>query len=404
MADIKINAITGMNNISSSFFKDDGVASPRVVRNADITVDGKATKRDGTQVFLALPGAHSLWACDLCMLCSAYGRLYDISTGEAVDVGGVSGVQTEKLDYVLIEGLVYISNKYWNRVYHPATQVLSDWGILPPSGPILSAGAGGLQPGTYHVTLTTIDQGKISGNGPISSITLDAVGGIGIYSRPANTLVWATDQDGYVFTLVGDVDSIVEIPTVEPLPSFMCSPPPPLTCITYAFGRVWGVDGDTLLYSEPYQPGYFKPISNRFKFNSPITLVAHISTGIFVGMKDRTIFLAGTEPEKMSQVLAGAGSVKGTLAYCDNLPELGDVLGTPEKGYTDVPVWRTVDGIVAGNVSGRLFNLTKNKINMNAADVGASLYRQTSGGFQFLTSSKVSDTVSCDQWRNGVLL
>ena len=143
-----------------------------------------------------------------------------------------------------------------------------------------------------------------------------------------------------------------------------------------------------MYYSEPFQYSLFKVSSNKFSFDSPITLIAKVPTGLFIGMKDQTKFLAGTEPNQMQQSDAGGGSVAGSLAYCNNLPDLGSILGTPEKGFVDVPVWLMEDGIVAGNISGKVYNLTKNKIKMGIPLKGASLYRNFEGVFQFLTSFK----------------
>jgi hypothetical protein len=129
-------------------------------------------------------------------------------------------------------------------------------------------------------------------------------------------------------------------------------------------------------------------------------------------MEDRTRFLAGTEPEKMVQTDAGAGSIKNTLAYCNNMPELGWTLGTPEKDFADVPVWLTSEGIVVGNPSGKFFNITKNKIKMSIPNQGASLYRNLEGKIQFLTSFRkgstgssagFSDADTDDAFKNGAI-
>lgn len=389
MAEININAFTGMNNVNPSFSVKKGVVAPRIVLNSDVDDSGKVNIRDGLTAYLALAGSHSLWACEECMICAADNVLYDISTGVAVSVSSINGPSSAPLDYAYVEGKIYVSNQYWNGIYNPANGTFAQWGISIPDQPVIIAADGNLPLGTYHVTMTNVVNGEISGNGPIAKITLSSGGGIRILNKPAGALIWATDQDGYTFSLVGSVGTIVDIPTIEPLPSFMCTPPLPLTNITYAFGRVWGARGNILYYSEPYQPGWFKFTSNRFLFTSEITVIAKVSSGLFVGMKDKTVFLSGVEPDQMTELSAGAGSIRGTLAYCNNLPELGDILGTPEKGYVDVPVWRTTEGIVAGNVTGKLYNLSKHKIKMGAPDIGASLYRQKNGIFQYLTSSSV---------------
>ena len=398
MSDIKINGFTGMNNMQSSFYSGKGVMQPRAVVNADVDASGKISKRQGYAHFMNLPNAHSLWACKSCMLCASDGVLYDISNGTSQAITSISGDRTRRefLSYELVEDKVYFSNCFCNGIYDYKSGVVSDWGITLPDQPVLVEIGGGLVSGTYHVTFTNIDSnGSISGNGQIASIILNSDNsGIQVLNRPSGALVWATDSNNYHFMLIGDVDAISEIPTSEPLPTFLCSPPPCFSIIHSAFGRIWGAVDDTLYYSEPYQFGLFKLSSNFFKFDSEITLIASVASGIFIGMKDRTVFLNGTEPEQMSELSAGAGSIRGTLSYANNLPELGDILGTPEKGFVDVPVWRTTEGIVAGNITGKLYNLTKHKLKMGLPSYGASMYRQNNGGFQFLTSSVLSGRTS----------
>jgi hypothetical protein len=235
--------------------------------------------------------------------------------------------------------------------------------------------------------MANVVDGELSGNGPISVITLSAEGGIIILNRPSGAIVWCTECNEGTFYRIGETDSILDITSVEPLPSIFCHPPPYMNNLCYAFGRMWGSVGKIVYYSQPFQLGLFRSNMNRFVFDSDITLIAQVPTGMFVGTTEKTFFLSGSEPAKMVQTFAGAGSIPGTLAYCNNLPELGDVLGTAEKGYVDVPVWRTADGVVAGNSSGRLYNLSKNKVRMDVPSVGASLYRNVEGTFQFLTSS-----------------
>ena len=397
MADININGFSGANNIKDEerFFSNvsKGIAEPRVILNADIDLVGQLNKRKGKTLFITKAGAHSLWAGNTCMLFAAGGVLYRIAQGEAVNVGTLTGLQYP-LSYVEIDDKVYISNKYWQGVFNPADNSVTSFGVAVPPGPMLLTASGNLPAGTYHICMTNVGADDISGNSLISSITLSAEGGIQILNRPANALVWATDSDEYLFYLVGAVDTVVDIPTVEPLPSFLCSPPPYLENLCYAFGRVWGSVGSTVYYSEPFKPGWFKVTSNKFTFDSTVTLIAKVSTGLFIGMEEKTIFLTGTEPDQMAQSDAGAGSIKGTLDYCNNVPDLSSTLSTSEKGLVDVPIWLTTEGIVAGSTSGTLYNLTKNKIKMGIPAQGASLYRNLEGVFQFLTSFKQGATGS----------
>ena len=413
MSEININGFSGANNVKSEedFYSAKGVASPRIILNADVDLTGRLSVRKGKKLLIALPGAHSLWAGNNCMLCVANGILYRNVNGQAITIGAVAGPK-HSFSYIDVDDKVYLANPYWQGVFDPLNNSLSSWGVPQPPGAMLLSGNGNLPAGTYHVCMTNVVSGELSGNGAITQIELAAEGGIQILNRPAGALVWVTDSDEYLFYLVGAVDMIVDLPTVEPLPSFLCSPPPYLENLCYAFGRIWGSNGSDVYYSQPFNFSWFKLNSNKYSFEDEVTLIAKVPTGLFIGMKNRTKFLLGTIPEQMSQQDAGAGSIKNTLAYCNNMPELGWTLGTPEKDFADVPVWLTTEGIVVGNPSGKFFNITKNKIKMSIPEEGASLYRNLEGKIQFLTSFRkgtigsgagFSDADTDDAFKNGAI-
>lgn len=416
MPEIRVSSFTGMNNIKAkdNFWSnaEARLAEPRLVVNADVSFSGNIRKRSGETLFLTLAGAHSLWAGTSCMLVAAAGKLYRIEGKVLKEVTDISGPE-DTLSYEEVDDKVYISNPWWNIVYSPGTDTVTDWGIALPNGPALVQAAGAMPVGTYHVTMTNVVNDDISGNGPITSIELTVEGGIQILNRPAGALVWVTDENEGIFYLAGAVDMIMSIPSVEPLPTFLCNPPPNMSHLCFAFGRMWGASGSTVYYSEPFETSWFKSSQNKFEFDDEVTLIARVSTGMFFGLRSKTIFMLGNEPEQMQEQAAGAGSIPGTLVYANNLPELGDVLGTPEKGFVTVPVWRTSEGIVAGNVMGRLYNLTKHKLRMGVPERGASLYRSYEGLFQFLTSSKLSqghsgtgaeDTETTDVFKNSGII
>lgn len=391
MAEIDTKSFSGANNvkIGEQFYSHPKlkIVEPRVILNSVVDLEGKLVARKGKTLNTALAGSHSLWAGNYCMLCVAGGYLYRLSGGHATQICAVNPLKYP-YSYIDADDKVYISNPYWQGVFDPTTNTVSSWGVPLPPGAMLLSGSGSLPAGSYHVCMTNVTNGELSGNGQISVITLAVAGGIQILNRPAGALVWITDMNEGIFYLVGETNKIVDLPTVEPLPSFLCAPPPYLENLCYAFGRIWGSSGKDVYYSESFKLGWFKLDSNKFSFSDTVTMIAKVPTGLFVGMRNITKFLAGTSPEQMAQSDAGAGSIKGTLAYCNNMPELGWTLGTPEKDFTDVPVWLTSEGVVVGSPTGKFFNITKNKIKMAVPESGASLYRNLDGVIQFLTSFK----------------
>jgi len=384
---ITVGAFVGMNNLDSSDNQciKNGVGYPRIILNSDVTSRGRLRKRDGYTKVVSLTAPHSMWAGDKCMLCVSGGMLYRIEGATATAVGAVTD-NDSPMYYAEVGSLVYYSNRFCNGVFDPDANSTSSWGIDLPNGPMLSSANGNLDAGTYHVCLTTENDNEISGNGPIGQISLSSEGGISISNRGEDDIVWCTDPNGDIFFRVGKTDSIVNIPSVEPLPSLFCYPPPYVQHLTHAFGRMWGSVGNRVYYSEPFKWSWWKKGTSYFEFATNVTMIAKTRTGLFIGCEDRTHCLLGTKPEEMQNLDVGAGAIPGTLAYCNNLIELGDTISPPEKKHESVPVWVSEEGIVAGNPVGRLFSLSQGKVKFSPGKHGASLYRQKNGDFQYLTS------------------
>lgn len=413
---IVLRDFLGMNNIKTEegLFKDSKI-EPRIILNADVTVKGRLVKRSGATKLLSLTSPYSLWSGTEAMLCASAGKLYRISQGQAVEICDISGPKAD-LFYSEIGDKVYISSSYWNTVFTPSDNSVSDWGLALPEQPTVSCVASGsLSIGVYQICFTRFNGKEISGNGAIALVRLTSKGGIYVSNRDSDLLIWMTDPNGSKFFLVGQMIDMItgSAQSSEPLPSFLCSPPPYMEHITYAFGRVWGSVGSILYYSEPFHPEWFRSQLNRFEFDQDITLVAQVSTGLFIGCEDNTYFLGGTEPRQMKQLLAGKGAVPGTLVYCNNLPELGDVLSPPERIHVGVPIWLSQEGIVIGNSSGKLFNLTQQKVKFAPGVKGAAVHRIKNGEFQYLTSFKqgspgsgfgMADSATAEVVRNGRVL
>ena len=410
--EIKIQQFTGMQNIkdSGSLFVKEGIVEPRIILNSDVTNKGRLKKRDGYTQVAALTTPHSLWGGSTCMLCVSGGALYQIEGDTATSRGTITD---DLLFYAEVGDLVYLSSKSYNGIFDPDTNTISDWGIDLPNGPVCSSTTGSLEAGIYHVCLTTESDDEISGNGPISQITLSTEGGISISNRGSDEIVWCTDPNGDTFYRVGKTDTIVNLPTVEPLPSLFCYPPPYVQYLTHAFGRMWGSIGNKVYYSDPFKWAWWKKGTGFFEFATDVTMIAKTKTGLFIGCEDRTHCLLGTKPEEMQNLDVGTGAIPGTLAYCNNIIELGDTISPPEKKHESVPVWVSEEGIVAGNPVGRLFSLSQGKVKFSPGDTGASLYRQKNGDFQYLTSFPkggeedsigMSDEATVEVIRNGVVI
>lgn len=392
---LKVKNFVGMDNVRQS---EGDVSAPRVVLNADVTAEGRVLKRSGRSLVVDLPGAHSIWEGYGLMFCAAKGILYKIQDNVKEVVCSIG--MDSPVSYVGAGNDIYISTMYWNGRYDVDANTIHDWGIDVPEQPVLLSTAGNLPAGIYGVCFTVLSDGKISGNGGVASIELTETAGISILNRPSGAVVWITDPNGWVFFMAGELDAVTGVPTsVEPMSTFLCSPPPYMQNLAYANGRIWGTVEKKLYGSEPYKLDLFKFNKVCFEFDRDLLMVAVVSTGLYVADDKATYFLGGTEPGEMKERKVGNGVPFGAVGYCDNLGELGK----------NVPVWVANDGIVAGSLDGSLVNLTQKKIRFKPGNKGASIFRMKGGDFQFLAAMKqgsssnaaIGDDVTCEVVRNG---
>ena len=413
MRPLTIRGFKGMNNVlQEGGFSghDDGTmtAIPKIILNADVTAEERLKKRAGYRLMINLPNAHSAWSTRRVMLVASEGFLYRFyPDGSKINLGGITGPHEEKLFYAAVDDKVYISSRHWMGILDIETNQISTWGIPIPEQPVLIqySGVGGLTAGRYQVCYTNIVNGQVGGNGMIAEIEILADNSmISLLNKPAEVIVWATDPDGSTFYKAAcEQAEITGINTLEPLPTFLCSPPNPMRFIRKAFGRVWGAIDNRLVYSEPYRYDLYKS-TNEFTFPREILMCAFVEGGIFVGDSERTIFLPGTEPSAMKESNAGAGVVRNILAYCNNVPDLGN----------SIPVWVAKDGLVAGNHSGQIVPITKGRVQFPAGQEGAAISRTVNGQDQFLTSFKqerpqgsgvgFGDSATCEVVRKGEVL
>jgi len=402
---LKVQSFQGMNNITVK--SKDSLEFPSMILNANVDLDGSLQKRSGLEKVLDLPGAHSLWTNNAgVVLCMAQGVLYRIIdtsfTVQLVDTGQPDSPSS----YLEISGNIYISNENWTGMYDPLQDTMKVWGEPVPDAPIVVPVAGSLPSGNYMVGLTVLSEyGRTSGNSRLTSIALDDPGGISILNLPANASIWITDPNGSSLLFAGDSSPITDVPeSSEPIPTMWGSPPVPMKHLCWAFGRVWGVVGSRVYYSEPYQPELFLLSTSFFDLSESVLMIAESVAGLFIGCASETFLFTGTDPNQMTQVAVGPGVVPGSLSYASELGDLG----------RNVPVWIGKDGVYAGLGDGRAINMIKDRVQINPQQVtGASICRVKDGRKQMLFSAKqradgqeigFGDNACCEVIREGSVI
>jgi len=294
------------------------------------------------------------------------------------------------VNYLEINNLVYMSNPYWQGVYDLSQEAVRSWGVALPPAPDISLVPGDLPPGKYSLCFTRVEDGRMSGNGPLAQVAWEGgAQGIRLNNLVPGYQCWITHAGGgklFLAEVAGEV-IISQAPQVKPLPTFMVTPPPCFTHFRQAFGRVWGCAGKHLYYSEPFQYEWFKA-GNFIPFLEDLVMAAPVTNGLFVNSRTSTWFLEGTNPGEMSLRRIGGGAVPGTLVSAQ-LP--GAVVGggyeiSRRSSQLPSPVWMSRNGLVVGTHTGHLVHLTEARLRINPRNQGAGFY-QVKDGIPRVTTS-----------------
>lgn len=399
MPTFKAVGFHGMNNLPNNpelWVDDAKLVTPRLVLNADVADNGTLRVRGGYKKACSLTGAHSLWGGSV-MLAAGQGinypvSMYRIEGDTAMELGPVSGPKA-RIEYVEVNGTVYMSNPYWNAAYDLGGDQLRAWGIPIPTAPYLMLTQDGdLTPGHYKVCYTGYDGQNIGGNGPVSEISWESgTRGIRLINFPANVIPWVTQVDGGDFFMAPlkweDDEPVIANPYyTQPLPTFSVGPPSKLSCLAFALGRIWGGQGNLVRYTLSFRPELFD-LANQLTFPEPITVIATYGGGLYVNSLDSTWLCDGEDPKKMQITRVGNGAIPGSLMYANFEAGPNAQVGRT-FAKSPLPCWVSKMGYVVGTIHGRLVHLTEAKLKFVPRAEAAADYRLVNGQPQLLVTMR----------------
>lgn len=392
-----------MDNVvdSTAFLTDrNGIVTPRVILNADISPDMSLNKRSGYTKLFSLTNAHSLSRNCSILLCIANNKLCRLNEAGYTEL---CDVVTDSMSYAEVGNYIYLSCSSWTGKYNLLSGQIETWGLALPPAPGVSLSADGdMLPGTYALCYTRINSdGAISGNGQITTIKFEGGDsrGITLSNHSASYLCWITDMNGKDFYLATvESDEITGQNFNHPMPSMFIIPPPRMSIITYAFGRIWGIKDKRLYYCEPNTYDWWKE-ANQFPFPDNLVMVVPTQGSLFVSSKDNTWVLIGTDPKKMIIRKKGDGSVSGCQAYGDFQQSGQEVSTWRHKSL--LPIWISKNGFVIGNEHHQIATLTETQIDLTLGTKGAMLKRIVGGQAQVLVSMPVPAGVLENTFRTG---
>lgn len=339
----------------------------RVADNVDYSSAGTVTRRDGYALFAALVGAHSLWShpnLGYALVADAT-QLYQLLPSGALTViaSGLSGAPVQYVDTPI--GVYWSNGEACGRIRTDGTA--GPWGVeAPPASFTLTAVAnvGGLNAGTYGVTLTFVDAyGEESGAPATRFVDVPAGGGISITNVPAagpdvaEAKLYVTGANSAGLFYAGSVAPGAPQHLLGSgwrgriLATQFCTPFPPVKFPAIKSGRLFGFVGTRLVWSEPLYYG----LTNSAKDFMIVSREAPTMLGFpdtaeffaYIGTSVATYKLQGSalEDARLS-IAAHQGVQPGSMVMME--PDAVNI----ELVHGAVPVWVDTVGVpMAGTAS-----------------------------------------------------
>lgn len=361
--------------------------------NVDVDIYGGVSRRPGYMEVVSTSDSHSLFAWQDSLVFVEEANLVRFNPVGAQKVVLTTGINPARyMSYTIAENKLYYTNGEQSGC------VTQQWGVKPwaianpPHQPVLtSGGTGALPAAQYQVAITYADAtGRESGTGAAAVIA--ATGSITLSNIPSPgagyfVRVYMTPPNGDKFFAQAQLNNGVSSHTLydfdrtkAPLETQFMRPMPPGQIVRHAFGRLWVARDNRLLFSAPLQSGIYAPIDHYFIFRNRITVVEPLIDGIWIGTDAQTLWLSGTNPNEMAQVLVGQfGATAGSSCRQPGL------LFRPEFTH-EVAYWYGDRGCVLGLPGGQLQPFMEGIIATNVYGLGASLYREENGLQQMITA------------------
>lgn len=366
----------GMNNRQPDYALPEGTLRNAV--NVNFDARGYARRRTGYSRVYNGVGLHSGYSCpagEFFVEAGFLKRLNSDNTATAL----LPGITGSVVAYEYFDGVVYFSDGVTTGKIVGGVPL--PWGMNVPPAPHLSTVAGVYGPGKYMAAITAVDvDGRESGASGVSAISAPADSGIQFNNLPSatNLRLYLSPPDGTVLYMAAEVSagavsrsiSAGRYDSGKPLDTQFIAKPPPGRILRIHRGRMYIADGNVLWYTEPYALDWVRTASNFFQFQSPVTIVESVESGLWV-VADKTYFFRGSGPETFEQVVKlNYGAVFGTSSRIPN---------------TDEIMWYSTKGmVVAGNEE--IVNKQEDNVAAESGTVGAALMRDKDGAKQFVAS------------------
>jgi hypothetical protein len=383
MKPVKIPGFTGINNRTPAdrLPKDEaGRSAVRDAVNVDLSTASTFQTRPGFTLAISEAQCRSMFSVDAMASLMAVGSELRKFTGSA---------STKVADIAS----PFVSVAYTKTPFGPVwsdgfrMRLVRNWidePLLPPDpnpSPSVSASSGGsLLAGAYGVAFAAVmpDGRKSAMTVPVY-VDVPASGRIQIStSAQAYPLaIYVTATNGELFyreAIIQSGSASIGIlnQAGEPASFDVLQMLPAGRVLGYHDGRLLSAVGPYLYHGQPYSLGLHKPDSDFILFPDDIRIIASLDTGILIVATESAHWrITGPLSQASMTQIAPYGASLGTMVDLPN-----------SKGL----MWFTPRGPLSASQDGSISLLQDAEIQFPRADVGASVFRETNGMRQYITT------------------
>jgi hypothetical protein len=365
---MRITGYTGLNTIDNPL--DVGLQGLTVAKNINLDHNGKPSTREG---FTKLVNKQIVGMSNGIVLC-ADGDLLRINSSDSIETIA-HGIPGQSINCVDCAHHTYFATGLYNGVI--SGSAVRSMGLHPPAFDIVT-GLGGLPAGNYLVSVTSVSEdGRESGSNAAESIYIGANSSITIsVTLPSGAVtanIYCSGQDGEELfyqstatqlTITG-LDALLN--SGEPINREYKGVMPFGRLIEEYNGHLFIASNEYLYHSDPLDYELCDYINNIIPFDSAITMLKSVETGIYISTSKEVLFASGGNPDQW------------TIRQVYNYPAFynsGSIIPATlvgDGGQGKSVIFTTQQGICVGNADGSVMNVSERKIKLlnHSGDVSA---------------------------------
>lgn len=365
----------------------------RDIANIDVTADGIGFVREGFTPTGLLPGARCMQGFDTFALCAQGGGLYRIDYPLAATLIATGLHPINPVAYTRHAGRVWFTDGDMLGCVSADGHSTVRVGLPTPASPnIRTVGAGGLTPGRYGLALSFVSATEESG---ISAITFTyTTAGVELLHIPpaptgCDVRVYMTQPDGDRLYHALDIPAGLVPPILISTQAegkvatnqYLTQTPGGRLLAGYN-GRMYVARGNVLYFSEPLHYGLTALQHGFVLYESEITLLQAVESGLYVGTRAHLHYLAGDGPNAARTKMAAPAPVPWS--------GLAVPAGMLEKDFAQrgglYAAWLAHDGYYLGTPDGSVIPLQSDRVGGLAGDATASVLAPVRGINRVITT------------------